>query len=49
MTFETKPCKFKDTNSKKLKINFMDAQCLVKIICPNSLIVEQLLLKLYNK
>lgn len=26
MTFETKPCKFKDTNSKKLKINFMDAQ-----------------------
>lgn len=41
MTFETKPCKFKDTNSKKLKINFMDAQCLVKIICPNSLMIEQ--------
>ena len=49
MTFKTKPCKFKDTNSKKLKINFMDAQCLVKIICPNSLMIEQLLLKLYNK
>lgn len=49
MTFETKPCKFKDNNSKKLKINFMDAQCLVKIICPNSLMIEQLLLKLYNK